>query len=154
MLGRGIDQILPYHCNPRIYQEDASDAREYIQLAVEKNGPLPKHIGMEYVWGDALQILREKRPDFRLINLETAVTTSETPWMGKSFHFRTHPQHVQSLRAAGVDCCVLSNNHVLDWGYPGLAETLTTLKEADLKYVGAGENIYEAQLPAIFEVPN
>ncbi|XP_013402866.2 uncharacterized protein LOC106168376 [Lingula anatina] len=154
MIGRGIDQILPYHCKPWMYRDFRNDSREYAQLAIDKNGPLPKEIGMDYVWGDALQILQEKQPDFRLINLETAITTSETAWLGKRVQYRTHPRHVETLQAAGVDCCVLSNNHVLDWGYPGLAETLTTLKKANMKYVGAGENIFEAQKPAIFEIPN
>ena len=57
-------------------------------------------------------------------NLETAVTLAEDAWPGKGIHYRMHPRNVACLAAAGIDCCVLANNHVLDWGYAGLAETL------------------------------
>ena len=39
-----------------------------------------------------------------------------------------HPQNTGCLRAAGIDCCVLANNHVLDWVSAGLRETLETLE--------------------------
>jgi poly-gamma-glutamate capsule biosynthesis protein CapA/YwtB (metallophosphatase superfamily) len=86
-----------------------------------------------YPWGDALKILNQAAPDVRIINLETAVTRSNDPWPGKSIHYRMHPQNVPCLTVAGIDCCVIANNHVLDWSYAGLAETLTTLHQANLK---------------------
>jgi poly-gamma-glutamate synthesis protein (capsule biosynthesis protein) len=52
-----------------------------------------------------------------------------------------------------VNCCALANNHVLDWGYTGLAETLDTLKANGVRIAGAGRNLAEAQAPADLEVP-
>jgi poly-gamma-glutamate synthesis protein (capsule biosynthesis protein) len=63
-----------------------------------------------------------------------------------------HPKNIPCLTAAAIDCCVLANNHVLDWGYEGLTETLKTLQDANIKTAGAGEDIYEAQAPAIMDV--
>lgn len=65
-------------------------------------------------------------PDFRIINLETSITTSED-WAPKDIHYRMHPANIPCLTVAKVDCCVLANNHVLDWGRSGLVETLETL---------------------------
>jgi hypothetical protein len=57
------------------------------------------------------------------------------------------------LTAAHVDCCTLANNHALDWGRPGLAETIDTLTQAGVKTAGAGRNRNEAKAPAILPVP-
>jgi poly-gamma-glutamate synthesis protein (capsule biosynthesis protein) len=59
-----------------------------------------------------------------------------------------HPTNTPVLTAAKIDCCVLANNHVIDWGYSGLAETLATLHRAGLKTAGAGQNRAEALQPA------
>jgi poly-gamma-glutamate synthesis protein (capsule biosynthesis protein) len=44
---------------------------------------------------------------------------------------------------------VLSNNHVLDWGRSGLAETLAALHDAGIATAGAGHDAAEAAAPAI-----
>jgi poly-gamma-glutamate synthesis protein (capsule biosynthesis protein) len=76
----------------------------------------------------------------RIVNLETSITTSGDYWPGKEVHYRMNPRNIGSLTAAGIDCCALANNHVLDWGYEGLAETLATLDRAGIKHAGAGRN--------------
>lgn len=43
---------------------------------------------------------------------------------------------------------MLANNHVLDWGYSGLAETLAVLAGSGLKTTGAGRHLQEAEAPA------
>jgi poly-gamma-glutamate synthesis protein (capsule biosynthesis protein) len=53
-----------------------------------------------------------------------------------------------------VDCCVLANNHVLDFGETGLCETLEVLKQAGIRSAGAGRNASEAQSPAVIETTN
>jgi poly-gamma-glutamate capsule biosynthesis protein CapA/YwtB (metallophosphatase superfamily) len=60
-----------------------------------------------------------------------------------------HPANVSCLTAAGIDCCTLANNHVLDWGREGLVETLATLRGAGLATAGAGETAAEATAPAV-----
>jgi poly-gamma-glutamate capsule biosynthesis protein CapA/YwtB (metallophosphatase superfamily) len=47
---------------------------------------------------------------------------------------------------------VLANNHVLDFGPGGLAETLDTLRRAGIKTAGAGRTLAEAEAPAIIEL--
>jgi poly-gamma-glutamate capsule biosynthesis protein CapA/YwtB (metallophosphatase superfamily) len=151
MTGRGIDQVLPYPAQPHIYESYMTSARGYVKIAEDLNGPIPQPVDFTYIWGDALEELRRATPDVRIINLETAVTTSTEYWPGKGINYRMHPHNIPCLTAAKIDCCVLANNHVLDWGYAGLKETLTSLPGADLKIAGAGKNLKEAEAPAIIE---
>jgi poly-gamma-glutamate synthesis protein (capsule biosynthesis protein) len=152
MTGRGVDQVLPHPGDPRLFETYVASANEYVALAEEANGPIPKPVDFAYVWGDALAELERRRPDVRLVNLETAVTKSEEPWP-KTVNYRMSPENVPVLTAARVDCCALANNHILDWGERGLLETLETLRKAGVSGVGAGRDLREAAAPAIVQVP-
>ncbi len=151
MTGRGIDQVLPHPGNPRICEPYVTSAVEYVELAERANGPIPSPVSFSYVWGDALAELERAQTDLRIINLETSVTKSDD-CTDKGISYRMSPENIPCITAAKIDCCVLANNHVLDWGYAGLAETLETLERANLKIAGAGRNIREAEAPAIMEI--
>jgi len=147
MTGRGIDQILPDPSEPAIHERYVQSALAYVRLAEEKSGPIPRSVDPSYIWGDALEELDRVRPDARIVNLETAVTRRDD-WLDKGINYRMNPKNVACLSAAAIDCCVLGNNHVLDWGESGLVETLDTLHSAGLKTAGAGKNRLEAEAPA------
>lgn len=153
MLGRGIDQILPHSVDSRLYEPYVKSATTYVEMAEAARGHIAKPVDFFYVWGIALEEFERRSPDVKIVNLEAAVTTSEDYWKGKDVHYRVHPENVPVLTAAGIDLCSLANNHVLDWGYSGLAQTLDTLKKAKVKTGGAGRNLEEARAPALFEVP-
>lgn len=155
MLGRGIDQILPYSTEPTIPEQwqEIDDPRIFVELAVRCNGPLPESRDAAYVWGDVLGEIAGSGADLRLANLETAVSTSNDFWPDKPVRYRMHPGNVETLRAARLDCCSLANNHVLDWGYRGLAETIDTLRRANIAGVGAGRDRREADTPAVIDIP-
>ena len=150
MTGRGIDQILPRPSDPALHESFVQDALEYVALAESKHGAIPRRVAPEYIWGDALAELERAKPGARIVNLETSVTVSDD-WLDKGINYRMHPANVPCLTAAGLDCCVLANNHVLDWGPGGLVETLDTLQAAGLRTVGAGRNRAEAS--ALAEIP-
>lgn len=152
MTGRGIDQILPHPSSPEIYEQWLRSAREYIEVAEHVSGPIPREVDYPYIWGDSLAVLQAAQPAARIINLETAVTTSDDHWPGKGIHYRMHPSNLPVLTAAGIDCCVLANNHVLDWGYDGLGETLATLRGGGIAVAGAGEDRPSAAAPAIIDL--
>jgi poly-gamma-glutamate capsule biosynthesis protein CapA/YwtB (metallophosphatase superfamily) len=152
MTGRGIDQILPHPSDPTLYEDYVKTAREYVVLAEKVNGSVPKSADFSYIWGDALEILDAEAPDLRIINLETSVTRSNEYWMGKGINYRMNPENVPCLTTAKVDCCSLANNHVLDWGYSGLTETLETLQKAGIKTCGANENLELAANPATLRI--
>jgi len=152
MTGRGIDQILPHPSDPAIHEPYARSALDYVELAQAKNGPIPHTVDHADVWGDALATLSRLRPHRRIVNLETAVTVSEA-WQPKGINYRMHPKNIGCLTAAGIDCCTLANNHVMDWGERGLIETLASLHAAGIATAGAGASANEACMPAILAVP-
>jgi poly-gamma-glutamate capsule biosynthesis protein CapA/YwtB (metallophosphatase superfamily) len=151
MCGRGIDQVLAYPCSPEIYEQSMRSAEGYVLLAEQANGPIPRRNGPSYVWGAALDELARMRPDARIINLETAVTRSKDR-ARKGINYRMSPENADCLSAAKIDCCVLANNHVLDWGRTGLEETLATLQKLNIKVAGAGRNDREASAAAMLNL--
>jgi len=153
MTGRGIDQILPHPSKPDLYEPYVRSAVDYVELAEQATGPIARPVDWAHIWGDALAELDRVRPDARIVNLETSVTTSDDAWPRKAIHYRMHPDNAGCLVAAKLDCCVLANNHVMDWGLSGLMETLATLQRAGLRTAGAGSNAEEAAAPAIMALP-
>lgn len=151
MTGRGIDQILPHPCSPELYEQYVESATEYVLLAEQENGPIPYPVEFGYIWGDAIQLLTEVKPDVRIINLETAITRDGYP-LPKSINYRMHPGNMPVLEAAAIDCCVLANNHVLDWGTVGLHDTVRALAGAGIQSAGAGAGRAEAEQPATLAV--
>ena len=149
MTGRGIDQILPHPSDPVLYEGYLTSAVDYVRIAETANGPIEQPATFDYVWGDALEALRG--PDLLIVNLETSVTQSNLHWP-KGINYRMHPDNLPCLPAAGIDCCVLANNHVLDWGEVGLIETLDVLQAAGIATAGAGRDAEEASAPAVLPV--
>ncbi|SFD76104.1 CapA family protein [Streptomyces aidingensis] len=155
MLGRGIDQILPHPGDPALREPYVRDARGYVALAEDAAGvQVPHPAPPEWPWGEALRAMDEQAPDaVRLLNLETSVTTSADFEPGKGIHYRMHPANLPCLAAARPDVCVLANNHVLDFGRRGLAETLEALAGAGLRTAGAGRDADRAGRPAAVPLP-
>ncbi len=152
MCARGIDQILPCPGDPRLYEPYVKHAGDYVRLAARTSGAIARPVEFAYVWGMVLAQLRRHRPDVRLVNLETAVTQRGWP-RPKGINYRMNPANLPVLEVAGIDCCVLANNHVLDWGEAGLEDTLASLDERGLQHAGAGSDRQGAESPAILELP-
>ncbi|HYM32748.1 MAG TPA: CapA family protein [Candidatus Cybelea sp.] len=151
MTGRGVDQVLPFPGDPRLHEAYVSSASTYVELAEAKSGPIPRPVNFTYVWGDGLSELRRIGPDARIVNLETSVTRSDSAWR-KAINYKMNSANVPCLTAAGIQCCVLANNHVMDWGRSGLLDTLDALSLAGIATAGAGRNRRDAAEPAILPV--
>ena len=152
MTGRGIDQVLPHPGDPRLWEPAVTDARTYVRLAERRHGPVPYPVAPAWPWGDAAEVLDGLAPDVRLINLETSVTRRGAPAPGKVVHYRMAPENIDCLTAARPHACALANNHVLDFGDPGLADTLRTLARAGVRTAGAGPDLEAAARPAVLPV--
>jgi poly-gamma-glutamate capsule biosynthesis protein CapA/YwtB (metallophosphatase superfamily) len=89
--------------------------------------------------------------DFAMVNLETAITArgAEEP---KQYHFRAPATAFDAVRAAGVDAVTMANNHVLDYGQVGLADTLANAAAKRFPYVGIGHDAAEAFRPLVVTV--
>jgi poly-gamma-glutamate capsule biosynthesis protein CapA/YwtB (metallophosphatase superfamily) len=154
MTGRAIDQILPHPGDPTLREGVVSDARTYIRLAEETNGRIPVPVEYGWPWGEALSLLDEYAPDVRLINLETSITAGGDFAPHKVVLYRMHPNNVGCLTAIRPDVCALANNHILDFGYAGLTDTLRVLTEAGIACAGAGLDVEQAQRPIVVTLPD
>jgi poly-gamma-glutamate capsule biosynthesis protein CapA/YwtB (metallophosphatase superfamily) len=151
MIGRGIDQIMANPCDPTLHEGAMHSATGYIKLAERLHGPIPRRVTPTYIWGVALEELRRSRPDARIVNLETGITRSES-YIPKGINYRVSPENADCLFAAGIDCCTLANNHVLDWGIAGLLDTMQVLDRLQIKYAGAGPDREQASAPAVLDL--
>jgi poly-gamma-glutamate synthesis protein (capsule biosynthesis protein) len=94
--------------------------------------------------GPVADVLR--RADLAMVNLETAITTRGTA-QSKSFTFRAPPTAFEALKAAGVDVVTMANNHGMDYGQVGLADSISAAKSAHFPVVGIGRDADEAFRP-------
>lgn len=82
--------------------------------------------------------------DVLLLNNEYTYTKRGEALEGKEYTFRADPARVSELKSLGCDVVNLANNHVYDYGEIGFLDTLDTLNEAGMPYIGAGHNLDEA----------
>ncbi len=90
--------------------------------------------------------------DIMCLNNEFTFSTRGEKLAGKLYHFRANPERVDVLKEMGVDIVKLANNHACDYGSQSLLDTMDTLKNAGIEYVGAGSNLQEAMKPVYIEV--
>ena len=128
------------------------DARGYVHLAEDANGPIPRPVDWSWPWGEVLALLDDVVPDVRLINLETTITADGEFAQRKPVCYRMHPDNVPALRVFRPDVCALANNHILDFGYQGLTDTVTALGEAGIQGAGAGADLTAVRRPAVVAV--
>ncbi|MGD9884879.1 MAG: CapA family protein [Reyranella sp.] len=150
MLGRGIDQALPHPCAPEIHEMHMNSALGYLRLAERAHGSIGAPLEPSQVWGAALEEFGRMRPEARIVNLETSITRCEH-FQPKGINYRMSPENAQCLASAGIDCCALANNHVLDWGRAGLVDTLEALDGLGIRHSGAGRDAAAAALPAVVD---
>lgn len=103
--------------------------------------------------GDGLAALRPVLggADVAVVNLETAITDRGTE-QPKIYHFRTSPAALTTLQRAGVDAVSMANNHAVDYGPDGLADTLAAQAASPIPVVGIGRDAAQAFAPAVFTV--
>jgi poly-gamma-glutamate synthesis protein (capsule biosynthesis protein) len=113
-----------------------------VGAAIQRNGA-------DYPLGRIAGLLREG--DLVIANLECAITSVTQVWSGmpKAFYFGAPEVAVNALTHAGIHLVSLANNHTLDFGEAGLADTLRDLNRHHISHAGAGADIDDALAPAI-----
>lgn len=99
--------------------------------------------------GDAQGLLNDLLPEFEsadlaVVNVECPLIDREVPIEKTGPNLRAPVDCADGLKAMGIDVAGIANNHIMDHGTQGLRSTVIALKEAGIKYVGAGENLAEA----------
>jgi len=92
------------------------------------------------------------RADWTVVNLETPLTARrDSPFSGrKQFIHYSDPERAPAAFAAlGIDAVSLANNHMLDQGAAGLADTIAALERHGIAWGGAGPDAEAAAAPLI-----
>jgi len=105
---------------------------------------------MMYPFEDVAHIFGEA--DLSFVNLETSVSSRGESEKKEGFGFRTEPEYLKGYTDAGIDIVSCANNHVRDFGMDALYDTFSNLTEYGLDYIGAGENLSEAEKLVTYEV--
>ncbi len=92
-----------------------------------------------------------KKADRVIVNLECAVTDKDTPIKKLGPNLNAPFGTVETLKKAGVTDCALSNNHIFDFGKPGLYDTIAEIEKNGLGHTGIGENAKDARRDMIIE---
>jgi len=92
-----------------------------------------------------------EKADYSFVNLECALTDSDNAIAKFGPNLKAPAETAQVLKELGVDCCGLSNNHVFDFGIPGVRDTLKNLEEAGLEWTGFGENYEDSRKDHVIE---
>ena len=92
-----------------------------------------------------------KKGDMRITNIETTITDQDCyPSTFSGGTWLTAPEGVlEDLQGFGFTTYGIANNHMLDYSFPGLLETLNKLEAHGLPFTGAGRSLEEAQKPVI-----
>lgn len=162
---RYLDQLndAEYMMENNIYAKDANDP-EQITLTfagdilfddsyavmgtmLQNGGNIANAISQEV-------ITEMKSADIMMVNNEFPYSSRGTATAGKQFTFRAKPSTVSYLDDLGVDIVSLANNHAYDYGEEAFLDTMTTLEEAGILYVGAGRNLKEARRPVYYIINN
>ena len=84
-------------------------------------------------------------------NLECPATDNSVPIVKTGPNLRAKPQDLLQLRKMGFDVLSLANNHIRDYGFMAVKETVDEAEKVGLKTVGAGENTSKASKALITE---
>ncbi len=98
---------------------------------------------VESLFTDVLPLMQ--KADRVVVNLECALTETDTPIQKIGPNLKAKPACVNALQKANVTDIMLANNHVFDYGVDGLVDTVETLKKAGLPYTGVGNNDTESR---------
>lgn len=106
---------------------------------IEKEGTAALFKGVEQAF---------RKADAVVINLECPLTHRNTP-VGKKFVFKGEPQWAKGLRQVGITHAALANNHTIDQGEEGLADTYRALTDAGITPLGYGKTLEEQLTPVV-----
>ncbi len=113
-----------------------------------KDNPIMDQQNYSFIWGDVISEL--KRNDLNIANLETTLT-NHTERVRKRFNFKSNPTNARALVEGKIHVVNLANNHIFDYGYQGIRDTLLTLDNCGILHVGAGLSVNKAGEPLVIK---
>lgn len=100
----------------------------------------------EFIHSDIKDFLNNS--DYVVANIESPFTVGDIK-SDRPLNHTSNPKAVECLKEINANIWNLSNNHILDCGEKGMADTIELAKSNNFKTLGAGHNISEALTPII-----
>ena len=101
---------------------------------------------------DSETLERIRSADYAIANLEAPVQCASRPVNKTGPCIQQLAATPGILAAAGFSAVSLANNHIMDFGGAALRETMRSLREAGLAFVGAGDRSADAIAPLVVDV--
>lgn len=117
---------------------------------IEGNKPFFESGDVERLFHDLLPEMQ--KADLRVANLECPLVEEPSPIPKTGPTFGEPSACINGIQAAGFDVVSLANNHCLDQGATGLANTIEVCRRQGIDTVGAGENLAAARRILVKEV--
>lgn len=89
---------------------------------------------------DIKSILRDS--DLNILNLECPLTKSKKPILKTGKNFRSGPNSILFLKEFNFKLACLANNHIMDYGYEGLTDTLNICAANNINCLGINDDKY------------
>jgi poly-gamma-glutamate synthesis protein (capsule biosynthesis protein) len=104
--------------------------------------------GWQALFGDVSDVFQ--KADFGFVNMETPVAPAHSKG-SKPFMFDAPVALPEALKASGIKIVSFANNHVMDQGWAGFAETREHLSAVGLLFAGSGDTMQQGWQPVITE---
>jgi len=88
--------------------------------------------------------------DYGFVNLETPIAPAHSRG-SKPFMFDAPMALLDGLKANGIKIVSFANNHVMDQGWAGFAESREHLRDEGILFVGSGDSAAQSWQPVIVE---
>lgn len=96
------------------------------------------------VFCDVKSLISES--DYAVVNLECPIIKGdEKPIVKVGPNLGVDYKAIEAIKYAGFNCVTLANNHFRDFGDEGCLNTIKTIKDYNLDYVGAGPDLNQAK---------
>lgn len=85
-----------------------------------------------------------------IVNLESPVTNHDKPIVKDGPSLKNDVKVFDIIKHCGFDTVALANNHLKDYGFQGIIDTLLQCKINNINYIGAGNTVVEARQPLVY----
>lgn len=108
--------------------------------------------GIDGAFDEGIQAVMQNA-DIFMVNNEFCYTKRGNA-VPKGYNFRAEPGRVKRLMEMGVDIVSIANNHAYDYGEEGFVDTIKTLDDAGMPYVGGGTDLEDAKSHIVYFIAN
>lgn len=106
-------------------------------MPAETNVDLFEKGDVETLYGDEILSIFNQA-DYSIANLEGAITDSNNVQSKEGPVIKSSTKSVKGIKGLGLKAVALANNHITDFSQEGCLDTLKTLNNEGIEYVGVG----------------